>query len=119
MGKVHEVPQLEEETLWETIKRNFRRAGREVIKLVLTLYYCLQDPDTPKWAKATIIGSLLYFISPIDAIPDFLPGGYVDDLAVLGAAAAAVMAHIKPEHRARAQTWVDEAFGPEEAADEG
>lgn len=32
---------------------------------------------------AIIIG-LLYFVSPIDIIPDFLPGGFIDDAAVLG-----------------------------------
>ena len=118
MTEVVEVPQLDEATLWEKIKRTFKRAGREVIKLVLTLLYCMHDSDTPMWAKATIIGALLYFISPVDAVPDFLPGGYVDDLAVLGAAAVVVAAHIKLEHRARAQEWVDEMFGPEEAADD-
>ena len=113
-----DVPQLDEATLWEKIKRSFKKAGQEVIKLVLTLLYCMNDSDTPSWAKATIIGSLLYFVSPIDAVPDFLPAGYLDDLAVLGSAAAVVAAHIKPEHRARAQEWVDDTFGPEEAADD-
>lgn len=117
MAEVLEVPQLDEATLWEKIKRSFKHAGREVIKLVLTLLYCMHDSDTPLWARATIIGSLIYFISPIDAVPDFLPGGYLDDLAVLGSAAAVVVAYIKPEHRHRAQEWVDETFGPEEAAD--
>ncbi len=31
-----------------------------------------------------VVAGLLYFLSPIDAIPDWLPGlGLVDDLAVL------------------------------------
>ncbi len=34
-------------------------------------------------AKISIVAALGYFISPIDAIPDFLPGGYVDDLGVM------------------------------------
>ena len=118
MAEVVDVPQLNEATLWEKVKGSFKHAGREVIKLVLTLLYCMHDSDTPLWARATIIGSLLYFISPVDAIPDFLPGGYLDDLAVLGSAAAVVVAYIKPEHRARAQEWVDETFGPEDVADD-
>jgi hypothetical protein len=33
----------------------------------------------------TIIASLLYVVSPIDAIPDLLPGiGWMDDLLVIG-----------------------------------
>lgn len=34
--------------------------------------------------KTLIIGSIIYFVTPIDAIPDLLPvGGYVDDVAVI------------------------------------
>jgi uncharacterized membrane protein YkvA (DUF1232 family) len=31
-----------------------------------------------------IVIALLYFVSPIDIVPDFLPGGLVDDALVLG-----------------------------------
>ena len=112
-----EIVKLDEATLWKKIEQNCVAAGREVIKLVLTLLYRMHDPETPMWAKATIIGSLLYFIGPLDTVPDFVPGGFMDDLAVLGAAVAVVVAYIKPEHRTRAQEWVDETFGPMEAAD--
>lgn len=107
----HEIPVFEEETFWEKIKSVAKKVGRELLVLVLTLYYCLQDNDTPVWAKSVIIGALLYFVSPIDAIPDFLPGGYVDDIAVLAGASATVVAHIKPKHRERANEWVDNLFG--------
>ncbi|MCU1716879.1 YkvA family protein [Pseudomonas sp. 5P_3.1_Bac2] len=37
-----------------------------------------------KQALLSIVGALLYFVAPIDAIPDWLLGvGFVDDLAVL------------------------------------
>lgn len=32
----------------------------------------------------TIVAGLIYFVSPVDLIPDFLPGGLVDDAVVLG-----------------------------------
>lgn len=36
-------------------------------------------------ALIAAVAGLLYFLSPMDAIPDWLPGlGFVDDLAVLG-----------------------------------
>lgn len=36
-------------------------------------------------ALVAVVAGLLYFITPIDAIPDWLPGlGFIDDLAVLG-----------------------------------
>ena len=38
----------------------------------------------PWKAIVTIIAALIYFVSPVDAIPDFIPFiGYVDDAAVL------------------------------------
>ena len=38
-----------------------------------------------------VVGALLYFLSPVDVIPDFLPGvGYLDDIAVISAAVQAV-----------------------------
>lgn len=115
MSQRIQTPELDQDSLWKKIKSVAKKAGREIIKLVLVLFYCLLDDDTPAWARATIIGALVYFISPIDAVPDFLPAGYVDDLAVLGAAAGVVAAHIKSEHRRRAQEWVDDTFGPEES----
>lgn len=60
-----------------------RQAGCSVLRAAVTLYVLLGDMDVPVWAKVSIVAALGYFISPIDAVPDFLPGGYVDDLAVM------------------------------------
>ena len=71
--------------------------------MVLTLYYCLLDPDTPAKARTVILGALGYFIVPLDSIPDVVPAvGYSDDLGVLALAFTTVLIHIKPEHRQRA-----------------
>ena len=36
--------------------------------------------------KAIVVGALIYFISPIDTIPDLVPlFGYLDDLGVITA----------------------------------
>jgi len=43
----------------------------------------LKDPAVDWKQKTVLIGSLAYFLSPLDAVPDFLPGGYVDDLSLL------------------------------------
>lgn len=68
------------------------RAGSHLIKDLLhnvkLLYAMLRDPDfTLAWkSKGIILGALLYFILPTDALPDFIPFiGYIDDGAVLGA----------------------------------
>ena len=41
--------------------------------------------DISKKSIVTIVAGLLYFVSPLDAIPDWLLGvGFLDDIAVLG-----------------------------------
>ena len=91
-----------EESFWKKIAAAAIRAGKESLLMILTLYYCLQDPDTPPKAKAIIVAALGYFIVPFDAIIDIVPGGYADDLGVLAMAFAIVLSHIKAEHRQRA-----------------
>ncbi|TBW56741.1 DUF1232 domain-containing protein [Marinobacter halodurans] len=81
--------------------------GRKPLELGLTLYYTLRAPGTPLWCKTVISGSLGYFISLVDAIPDLTPVlGYTDDISVMLAAVAALGAHVTPEirHQARART---------------
>ncbi len=89
---------------WGKCRGVVRIAGRGVLYPALCLGYALHRPHTPVWAKATIVGALGYFISPIDAVPDVLPlVGYSDDAAVLAAAMAAVAFCIDAEVRAQAE----------------
>lgn len=47
-------------------------------------------------SKAIIVGALVYFIVPIDAVPDFLPViGYLDDAAVISAVVHALVDEIR------------------------
>ena len=99
-----------EESFWEKLASFAITAGKEVVYQALVLYYCWDDPDTPLWAKAQIAGALGYFIFPVDVIPDVIPVvGYSDDMGALALALASVAAHIKPEHRQKAEeklkTW--------------
>ena len=98
---------FDEDSFWKKVGRFVRRAGKPVIVKALVLYYCLQDPDTPQWACRIIMGALVYFVMPIDAIPDFIPfTGFADDFAVLVLAMALVVMHIKTEHtRMAEETW--------------
>lgn len=80
---------------WGKLKGAGRRLGYEGLEKSLWLYYTLQKPDLPTWAKRTITGALAYLVLPLDAIPDIIPGaGYTDDLAVIAAALASVAMHI-------------------------
>jgi len=85
-------------SFWNKLADYAIKAGKECIKKALTLYYTLIDSDTPVWARTVIVGALGYFISPVDGIPDLLPGGYVDDIGILAAAILTVGAHVKAEH---------------------
>ncbi len=101
-----------EDGFWAKVGKFAVKAGEEVIRKALVLYYCLQDADTPKWAKTHIVFALGYFIFPVDAIPDVVPVvGFSDDLGVLVLAVAMVVAHIKQAHREAAAKQLEKLFG--------
>ncbi|MED1469770.1 YkvA family protein [Bacillus salipaludis] len=58
------------------------------IELLIELIKAYSKGDYRNISKstmATVIGAILYFVSPIDMIPDFIVGlGIVDDAAVIG-----------------------------------
>ena len=64
------------------------------IKLFFSLiqdYMSGKYRDIPWWTISAIVAALLYVISPIDLIPDFIPlVGLVDDALVVGACLALV-----------------------------
>jgi uncharacterized membrane protein YkvA (DUF1232 family) len=97
---------------WQKLATAALRAGRQLVRKALCLYYAALAPETPAWAKAVMFGALGYFILPLDLIPDAIPViGYADDLAVILAAAATVAAHITDEHRRRADETLAYWFG--------
>lgn len=102
--------------LWTKLRKAALAAGRKTLFTSLTLFYCLQDRDTPKWAKGVIIGALGYLILPADVIPDIIPGmGYGDDWGALVAALATVAAYIKDEHKSKAGSQLTRLFGSRQA----
>jgi uncharacterized membrane protein YkvA (DUF1232 family) len=99
------------ERFWAKLLRYAKTAGAEVAERALMLFYALEEPRMPAWAKAVIIGALGYFIAPADAIPDFVPAaGYSDDLGVLVLALATVVVYITPEVKEKARAKVKEWF---------
>jgi uncharacterized membrane protein YkvA (DUF1232 family) len=53
-------------------------------KEILILFYGLRDSRTTVMAKLPAILSIIYLLSPIDLIPDFIPFfGYIDDIVVV------------------------------------
>jgi uncharacterized membrane protein YkvA (DUF1232 family) len=96
---------------WRKLWTYTRRAGRPLIETCLLLYYTNQKDHRPRWATFVIYGALAYFVSPIDAIPDVLPMGLADDIAVLSAALASITAFIDDQIRARVASKMRDLFG--------
>ena len=73
-----------------------RKLGRiamdnPVVNLAREAYRTMTDPRVPGRYKVMVIAALLYFLAPIDSLPDWIPGlGYIDDVLVLSAILALV-----------------------------
>jgi uncharacterized membrane protein YkvA (DUF1232 family) len=99
---------------WSKLSRFGRKAGREVVEKALWLYYTMQRPETPAWAKGTIIGALVYFLLPFDLVADLAPVlGFTDDWRVLLVAVCTVVAYITPAAKEQARRKANQWFGQE------
>lgn len=101
-----------EKSFWNKIKTSAKAAGDKTIYNVLVLFYTMRAPDTPLWCKGVILGTLGYFISVIDAIPDLTPIlGYTDDLSLIVTAIGTLAAHITPEIEEKARNKANMLLG--------
>ena len=99
------------DSFWVKVKSFSKIAGKEIIEKSLQLYYVLDEKDVPLATKTIILGSLAYFIAPIDVIPDVLVGiGYTDDLGVLVSAIAVANKYINDNVRNKATEKLKEWF---------
>lgn len=63
----------------------------------VALFYMIKDPRADLGVKGAAVLALLYFISPVDAIPDVVPvAGLMDDAAVISTALMILGGLIKP-----------------------
>lgn len=82
--EINEKIKFIEENLW----RKLERVGKKIsfAKDILALVNYMSDSAVSWHRKAIVVAALIYFISPIDAIPDIAPlFGYLDDLGVITA----------------------------------
>jgi uncharacterized membrane protein YkvA (DUF1232 family) len=90
---------------WQKARRTLGRVPFS--EDAVAAFHCATDSATPLPIRATLFGALAYFVLPIDAIPDFIPGlGFTDDAAVVVAAITAAKVHITEAHRAKARAWL-------------
>jgi len=73
-----------DENLWEKLEKSGKRVS--FAKDIIALYRYMKDPFVKWYRKAIVVAALVYFIVPIDTIPDITPlFGYLDDLGVITA----------------------------------
>jgi uncharacterized membrane protein YkvA (DUF1232 family) len=82
--EVKEKIEFVEENLWTKLEKSGKRIS--FAKDIFALYRYMKDPFVKWHRKAIVVAALVYFIVPIDSIPDLTPlFGYLDDLGVITA----------------------------------
>jgi uncharacterized membrane protein YkvA (DUF1232 family) len=75
---------LVEDGLWVKLEQTGKKIS--FAKDIIALFRYLRDPYVRWYRKTIVVAALIYFISPIDTIPDLTPlFGYLDDLGVITA----------------------------------
>ena len=83
-GEVKENMNYVEENLWSKLAKVKKKIS--FARDILALYKYMRDPAVAWYRKSIVIAGLVYFISPIDAIPDITPViGFLDDLGIIAA----------------------------------
>ena len=83
-AKVQKKIDYVDENLWGKLEKSGKRIS--FAKDILALYRYMKDPFVKWYRKAIVVAALVYFIVPIDTIPDITPlFGYLDDLGVITA----------------------------------
>ena len=99
---------------------SIKRAAEALGKRIRLLQAVWKDPRTPWYARAALAATVVYALSPIDLIPDFIPVlGQLDDLVIVPAgfwlAKRLVPRTVWDEHWRRISEGEDE--GPDGEAD--
>lgn len=77
---------------------NLKERAKRLKSDIPAIFIALKDKRTPIFAKILGVITVGYALSPIDLIPDFIPVmGYLDDLILLPALAAATLKLIPRE----------------------
>lgn len=68
----------------DKVENNRKWLNKGVIRHLKALRNYLFDKNVQWYRKSIVVAALLYFITPIDAIPDFTPFfGFLDDIGVI------------------------------------
>lgn len=77
---------------------NLKERAKRLKTDIPTIFLALKDKDTPMIAKVFAVITVVYALSPIDLVPDFIPVlGYLDDIILLPAFVALTLRFIPKE----------------------
>lgn len=77
---------------------NLKDRARRLKEDIPAVFIALKKRETPRTAKIFAAAAIIYALSPIDLIPDFIPVlGYLDDLIILPALVALTVRFIPRE----------------------
>ena len=82
-----ELSELEAHVLSKKIERKSSRNRNSIsnfLKHIIALKNYMLDRNVKWYRKSVVVAALLYFMSPLDSVPDALPFiGFLDDMGVI------------------------------------
>lgn len=94
------------------VRTKLKALGYKLAYISLLQYHAYNNPNTPRWAKNVILGSLGYLLTPIDSIVDVTPFiGYTDDIGILSFALVTISAYINDEVKIKARKHLQKWSG--------
>ncbi len=81
-----ELSETEEKELSEKVDVKVKKVKNRIsfVRQIAALKNYMMDVKVKWYKKSVVVAALIYFITPIDSIPDFVPFlGYLDDIGVI------------------------------------
>lgn len=97
--------------LKEKSKNLLKNIGKKFLLGTLDIFYVIKDSSVPLKEKLFAVSCLCYVITPIDALNDFLPAGYTDDILLIQYTLGFLKTYISPEIKKKSEqtylSWFD------------
>lgn len=91
---------------------NLKERAKQLKIDIPAIFIALKDKETPMLAKILAGISIIYALSPIDLIPDFIPViGYLDELLILPGLIAMTVRLIPPDRFAEYRIQAEGVWG--------
>jgi uncharacterized membrane protein YkvA (DUF1232 family) len=94
-ANIHSQEAFVRQNFTEKVARLNRRL--RIVGDTIALFRYMTDPDVHWAKKSVVVAALIYFIIPVDSIPDIAPiVGYLDDAGVVTAAVKFLGKQLRP-----------------------